>query len=159
MPKPKQVKCRQCGKQIERDIARKMSNGYYVCSEKCEKQWQDEHTPKPKVNSADNRHALFTLIKGFAPDSNMRIISIQLAKMMKDNPDMTYGGITQTLYYLRDNGYDLSKSPLGLIPYKYDDARKHWEWKRAMRKQVAGWVPADDDAVIVRRDKEEDVFT
>lgn len=153
----KKVKCRQCGQQIDRDNAIKMANGYYVCSEKCEEQWQDEHKPKAK-QAADDRKQLLERIKSVAPNANMRLISIQLALLMKDNPDMTYGGIWYTMIYLQNNGYDLTKSPLGLVKYKYDESRKHYEWQIQMKQQVSTWQQDDAEVEIIKKDMEDEVF-
>ena len=154
MPK---VKCCQCGKQIDRNDAKKMANGYYVCSELCEERWQDAHKSKENPNG-DMRKKLFAYIKEQAPNADMRVTSIQLAKMLKDNTDMTYGGVLYTLMYLRSLGYDLSKSPLGLVPYKYNEAWRHYEWQRAMKRQVAAWNQNDDEVEIIKRNVEEEVF-
>ena len=48
MPKHTLIKCRQCGKQIERDAAIEVRKGWYVCSDACAEAWQAAHATNPK---------------------------------------------------------------------------------------------------------------
>lgn len=157
MPKPKQIKCRQCGKQISNDDAVQLSNGWYVCSDTCAEAWTAAHKPQPKQSEPDGRKALLDYIKSLDPDANFPAIAVQLKRMMVEH-SMTYAGMRYALWY-SINVKELPYKGIGILPYVYDESRRYWNWKQRMKQQVSTWKPADDEAVIVRHDKEEDVFT
>lgn len=89
----------------------------------------------------------------------MRLIGIQLAQLMEDNPDMTYGGIAYTIRYIhKELGKDISQSPLGLVKYKYDECKKYYTWLNQVRQNIQQWQAEDGVETIVKRNDEEDVF-
>ena len=157
MPKPILIKCRQCGKKIERDAAIELRKGWYVCSDACAEAWQAAHKSQPKQSEPDARKAMLDYIKSLDPDANFPAIAVQLKRMIVEY-GMTYAGMRYALWY-SINIKELPYKGIGILPYVYDESRRYWNWQQRMKQQVAGWKPADDDAVIVRRDKEEDVFT
>ena len=153
---PKQVKCRQCGKMVDKTNAIQLPNGYYICSEQCRYEWMTAHAPKPKQVVNDDRKALLDYIHHLDPSANFMALTAQLKRMMADN-DMTYAGMRYALWY-NINVKQLPYKGIGILPYVYQEAKDYWNWQQRMKQQVAGWTPADDDAVIVRHDDEEDVF-
>lgn len=157
MPKPKQIKCRQCGKQIDRDVAIELRKGWYVCSDACAEAWTAAHKPQPKKSEPDARKALLDYIKSLDPDANFPAIAVQLKRMTVEH-GMTYAGMRYALWY-SINIKELPYKGIGILPYVYDESRRYWNWKQRMKQQVSAWRPQDDDAVIVRQDNEEDVFT
>lgn len=150
------VKCRQCGKQIERDAAIELRKGWYVCSDACAEAWTEAYKPRPKQSEPDARKALLDYIKSLDPDANFPAIAMHLKRMTVEH-GMTYAGMRYALWY-SINIKELPYKGIGILPYVYDESRRYWNWKQRMKQRVAGWTPADDDAVIVRHDKEEDVF-
>lgn len=152
----KQVKCRQCGKMIDKPAAIQLPNGYYMCSEQCRDEWMAAHAPKPKQPPNDDRKALLAYIRQLDHNANFIVITAQLKRMIADY-GMTYAGMRYALWW----SVNMANKPykgIGILPYVYQDAKNYWQWQQRMKQQVAGWTPADDDAVIVRHDKEEDVF-
>ena len=107
--KEKTIKCRQCGKSAPKQDAIEYKPKFYFCCEQCKQDYINAHTVKPKTESKDDRRKLLDYIRQVAPDANMRLVSIQLAQLMKDNPDMTYGGIAYTIRYIhKEQGLDIS---------------------------------------------------
>ena len=159
MPKPILIKCRQCGKQIERDTAIELRKGWYVCSDVCAEAWQAAHAPKPVQQSTPSpMRQLTNYVQSYAPNTAWVKFGANVQRMCKDG--MTIAGIHYTLRYMREHEQvQMYGDGLALVPYYYDAARNYYQWQQRMKQQVAGWTPADEDAVIVRRDKEEDVFT
>lgn len=158
MPKPKQVKCRQCGKQVDKATAIALNTKVYVCCEQCRDEWNATHAPKPKpAMPPDDRTALLDYIKQIDPDTNFIVATAQIKRMIADY-GMTYAGMRYALWY-SINVANRQYKGISVLPYVYEESRKYWQWQQRMKQQVAGWTPADDDAVIVRHDKEEDVFT
>lgn len=157
MPKPTLIKCRQCGKQIDRNAAIELHKGWYVCSDACAEAWVAAHKPRPKQSEPDARKVLLDYIKSLDPDANFPAIVVQLKRMTVEY-GMTYAGMRYALWY-SISVKELPYKGIGILPYVYDESRRYWNWQQQMKRQVSEWMPADEDAVIVRRDKEEDVFT
>lgn len=157
MPKIKQVKCRQCGKQVDKSTAIALNTKAYVCCEQCRDEWMVAHAPKSKPTiPPDNRTALLDYIKQLDPDTNFIVATAQIKRMIADY-GMTYAGMRYALWY-SINVANRQYKGIGVLPYVYEDAKKYWDWQQRMKQQVAGWTPADDDAVIMRHDKEEEIF-
>ena len=111
-----------------------------------------KNEPSP---DATERKVLLDYIKALDPNANFVSIGWQLKRMIGEG--MTYSGIRYALWY-SINVKQMPYRGVGIIPYVYKEAKTYWQWQQRMKKQVAGWMPADEDAVIVRRDTEEDVF-
>ena len=159
MPKLALIKCRQCGKQIERDAAIELRKGWYVCSDSCAEAWKEAHAPKTAQQSPPSpMRQLTDYVQSYAPNTAWVKFAANVKRMCKDG--MTIPGIHYTLRFMREHErVQMCGDGLALVPYYYDMSRAYWNWQQRMKQQVAGWMPADDDAVIVRHDKEEDVFT
>ena len=154
MPKEKIVKCRQCGKSKLKQDAIEYKPKFYFCCEQCKQNYINAHAVKPKTESKDDRRKLLDYIRQVAPDAN-----IQLAQLMKDNPDMTYGGIAYTIRYIhKELGKDISQSPLGLVKYKYDECKKYYTWLNQVRQNIQQWQAEDGVNVVIKKNDEEDVF-
>lgn len=150
------VTCRQCGRRLEREFAIELRKGWYVCSDACAEAWQAAHAPKPNQAASDDRKALLDYIHRLDPSANFMALTAQLKRMMADH-GMTCGGMRYALWY-SINVKQLPYKGIGILPYVYTEARDYWNWQQRMKQQVAGWMPADDEVVIVRHDDEEDVF-
>ena len=53
---------------------------------------------------------------------------------------------------------DISKSPLGLVKYKYDECKKYYAWLNQVRQNIQQWQAEDGVETIVKKNDEEDVF-
>ena len=158
MPKPVLIKCRQCGKMVNKPAAIQLPNGYYMCSEQCRDEWMTAHAPKPKPPTiVSPMRQLTDYVQTYAPNTAWVKFGANVQRMCKDG--MTIAGIHYTLRYMREHEQvQMYGDGLALVPYYYDAARNYYQWQQRMKQQVSAWKPADDDAVIVRHDKEEDVF-
>lgn len=110
---------------------------------------------KESSPDAEARKALLDYIKSLDPDANFIMIGSQLKRMLAEG--MTYAGIRYALWYsinIEDVGY----KGLGIVPYVYDRAKRYWQWQQDMKIQVAGWKQLDEDAVVVKRQREDEVF-
>ena len=70
---------------------------------------------------------------------------------------MTYSGIRYALWY-SINVKQMPYRGVGIVPYVYKEAKTYWQWRQRMKKQVASWQPQDNDAVVVKRQREDEVF-
>lgn len=111
-----------------------------------------KNEPSP---DAVERKALLAYIKELDPNANFILITSQLKRMTDEG--MTYSGIRYALWY-SINVKQMPYRGVGIIPYVYEEAKTYWQWQQRMKKQVVSWQPQDNDAIVVRHDKEEDVF-
>lgn len=105
---------------------------------------------------AAERKALLAYIKELDPNANFILITSQLKRMTDGG--MTYSGIRYALWY-SVNVKQIPYKGVGIIPYVYEEAKAHWQWQQRMKQQVASWQPQDNDAVVVKRQREDEVFT
>ncbi len=104
---------------------------------------------------ATERKALLDYIKELDPHANFIAIGSQLKRMTDEG--MTYSGIRYALWY-SINVKQMSYRGVGIIPYVYKEAKTYWQWQQRMKQQVASWQPKDNDDVVVKRQREDDVF-
>lgn len=110
---------------------------------------------KESSPDAEARKALLDYIKSLDPDTNFIMVTAQLKRMLVEG--MTCAGIRYALWY-SINVKGMEYKGLGIIPYVYDEAKRYWQWQQQMKAQVAGWKQVDEDAVVVKRQREDEVF-
>ena len=111
---------------------------------------------KKSINpDAAERKALLAYIKELDSNANFILITSQLKRMADDG--MTYSGIRYALWY-SVNVKQMPYKGVGIVPYVYEEAKAYWQWQQRMKQQVASWQPQDDDAVVVKRQREDEVF-
>ena len=70
MPKTTLIKCRQCGKQINRNVAIELRKGWYVCSDACVEAWKAAHAPKPVQQAPPSpMRQLTDYVQSYAPNT------------------------------------------------------------------------------------------
>ena len=111
-----------------------------------------KNEPSP---DATERKALLAYIKALDPNANFILITSQLKRMIDEG--MTYNGIRYALWY-SINVKQMPYKGVGIIPYVYEEAKAYWQWQQCMKQQVASWQPQDNDAVVVKRQREDEVF-
>lgn len=109
---------------------------------------------EPSPDAAE-RKALLDYIKELYPNANFIAIGSQLKRMTDDG--MTYSGIRYALWY-SVNVKQMPYKGVGIVPYVYEEAKTYWQWQQRMKQQVASWQPQDNDAVVVKRHRDDEVF-
>lgn len=109
---------------------------------------------EPSPDTAE-RKALLDYIKALDPNANFIAIGSQLKRMTDEG--MTYSGIRYVLWY-SINVKHMPYKGVGIIPYVYEEAKAYWQWQQRMKQQVASWQPQDNDAVVVKRQRDDEVF-
>lgn len=104
---------------------------------------------------AAKRKVLLDYIKSLDPNANFILIGSQLKRMTDE--DMTYSGIRYALWY-SINVKQMQYRGVGIVPYVYEEAKEYYQWQQRMKQQAASWQPQDNDAVVVKRQKEDEVF-
>ena len=110
---------------------------------------------EPSPDAAE-RKALLAYIKKLDHNANFIAIGSQLKRMTDEG--MTYNGIRYALWYSM-NVKQMPYKGVGIIPYVYEEAKAYWQWQQRMKQQVASWQPQDNDAVVVKRQRDDEVFT
>lgn len=104
---------------------------------------------------AAERKALLDYIKALDPNANFILIGSQLKRMTDDG--MTYSSIRYALWY-SINVKQMPYKGVGIVPYVYEEAKAYWQWQQRMKQQVVSWQPADNDTVVVKRQRDDEVF-
>lgn len=104
---------------------------------------------------AAERKALLDYIKELDHNANFIAIGSQLKRMIDDG--MTYSGIRYALWY-SINVKQMPYKGVGIIPYIYEEAKAYWQWQQRMKQQVASWQPKDNNAIVVKRQRNDEVF-
>lgn len=152
-----EIKCRICNKQIDKSQAIQIKPRIYVCCDECKRVYESKGKPTKLVNNG--RKELLDYINQICPNANFVVISSQLKKMMTDCPKMTYGGIKYTIWYIANHaGKDVSISPLGLVPYYYDEAANYYKWLRQIKNQIIAYDFVQNEETVIKTIREEDVF-
>ena len=105
--------------------------------------------------NAAGRKELLDYIKELDPHANFIAIGSQLKRMIDEG--MTYSGIRYALWY-SINVKQMPYKGVGIIPYVYEEAKAYWQWQQRMKQQVASWQPQDNDAVVVKQQRDDEVF-
>lgn len=111
-----------------------------------------KNEPNP---DAEERKALLAYIKELDHNANFILITSQLKRMTDEG--ITYSGIRYALWY-SVNVKQMPYKGVGIIPYVYEEAKAYWQWQQRMKQRVASWKPQDDDAVVVKRQRDDEVF-
>lgn len=152
-----EIKCRICNKQIDKSQAIQIKPRIYVCCDECKQAYESKGKLTKPVNNG--RKELLDYIGKIYPNANFVVISSQLKRMMADCPKMTYGGIKYTIWYIANHvGKDVSISPLGLVPYYYDEAGNYYKRLRQIKNQIVTYVFVQNEETVIKTIKEENVF-
>lgn len=146
------VKCKQCGKEIDKDLAIVIKPRFFVCSEECKQKYLEK--------AIDPRKELLDYIdKNFNKPINWVLITAQLKNMTSGriNVFYSYDEIKYVLWYI----LKIEKkevNDLGCISYFYDKAKRYYQWKRDMEEKVKKWKFKDEEKMIYKKEKEEKIF-
>lgn len=152
-----EIKCRIYNKQIDKSQAIQIKLRIYVCCDECKQAYESKGKLTKPVNNG--RKELLDYIGKICPNANFVVISSQLKRMMADCPKMTYGGIKYTIWYIANHaGKDVSISPLGLVPYYYDEAANYYKRLRQIKNQIVTYVFVQNEETVIKTIKEENVF-
>lgn len=152
---PSKVKCRQCGKQVDKSTAIEIKPRTYVCSEQCYNEWQSTHEQKSKpVAEKSQMRKLTDYVQSYAPNTAWVKFGANVQRMCKDG--MTVAGIHYTLWYMREHEkMQLDGDGLGLVQWYYDAAKNFYQWQQRMKQQVSNWQQTSNAAVKVKQSNEE----
>lgn len=143
MAKPQIVKCRYCGKEVEKDVAYKEDGtSMYYCSLTCLNSAVQKRLKKDKSNykseKGTDRRQLTDFIVEIYENKGVdsvripwELIGSQMKNMLNEHKDWNYSTLYYTLWYMitieeKDVLDDNSISPLSLIPYYVLKAKEYY---------------------------------
>jgi hypothetical protein len=146
------VKCRQCGKEIDKNAAILIKSKMYVCSEDCKSSYFNKtKTPAPMRQLTD-------YVQAYAPDTDWIRFTAQTKKMISDY-GITPQGIQYTLWYIKCYlEKNIKGDGLSLVPFYYEEAKRYYVWKKKMKQNISEWEQKDIEIVVSKTNKEEDIF-
>lgn len=167
MTKPIIVKCKYCGKEVEKDKAYNPKPKCYYCNENhylsaLEKQKQNKKHSFKSPEGSDRRNYTDTIQNlyiyyGWDKDKiNWQTIMAQTNRLLKDNSKWTYDTILYILEYEQEIlGLQLitkesNWSPLSLVDYHYIDAKKYWEECESIKQSIDGFDFEDKNIIITK---------
>lgn len=153
------MKCRQCGKEINKDSAIQIKPRIYVCSTECKQKYNAKSVQSSQKNK-DNLSELKSYIaKLYDGNVNWPLVMKQLKSMQED-----YGyknsGILYTLKYAHDiKEMQFNGNAIGIVPYLYNEARNFYNQLETVKKSLDNTDNLCYDTVIInKKQKPEDVF-
>lgn len=160
------VKCRHCGKEIDKETAYSVKKGQYYCDENhylssLEKKKNNTKHSYKSAEGTDRRvytdaiQDLYVRKYGWNKKKiNWQIIMSQSNKILKDNPTWTYDTILYIIWYMQEIlGLNLISaeshwSPLALVDYYALDAEIYYNECEKVSQSAENY--SDDTIVIVK---------
>lgn len=167
------VKCRNCGKIIDKNSAHKVGKTSYYCDADCFEQKEKERiktktTYEPKDNTDRLKLTDFILElfleQGYdKTEINWNMICSQIKNLIESYTDYedkpySYGGIKYCLGYMKDiesvNLFndDSKGSILNLVPFYYNKSKQFWYECDRIKKLVKE-VEFDDEIIVIKKSK------
>ena len=130
------VKCRQCGKEIDKKKAIPVSNRVYVCSEECQIEYQQKKAEKEVPRQKSDREQLLDYLNEIFPHPvDWIMVTAQIKSMMETYSAMTYGGMLYTFWYVREvKNKDVTN--VSICPYYYEEARAYYRSLQIIKRQI-----------------------
>lgn len=150
------VKCKQCGKEIDRKKAICVDNRKYVCSEVCQIEYQKAKEEKEKPREKSDREKLLDYLNIILPQPvNWILVTAQIKAMMSTYPTMTYGGMLYTFWYMREVK-NLDITGISRCPFFYEEAKAYGVSIDIARRQIKQYQHNFDEQTIKRADVQDD---
>lgn len=154
------MKCRQCGKEIDKDAAIQIKPRIYVCSTECKQKYNAKSVQSSQKNK-DNLSELKSYIaKLYDGNVNWPLVMKQL-KSMQEDYGYKISGILYTLKYAHDiKEMNFNGNSIGIVPYIYNEAKQFYLQLNQVKKSVDSLqdVCYDELTIVKKVNKQEDVF-
>lgn len=142
----KKVKCRYCGKEIEKESAYNPSPRIYYCDKECCQKHEKRKSQRRKYANKfyDNNNSYdielnnsLQYVSTILTDINKPMVRNQLSKMVKSG--FTYKGIELTINYIiniKGLQFDSKYGIIYLVQKYYVDAKRYWLSKQNIKKKI-----------------------
>lgn len=109
------MKCRQCGKEINKESAIKIKERIYVCSTECEQKYEYKNVKSTQNNKDDLAELKSYINQLYNGEVNWPLVMKQL-RQMREEYGYKNSGILYTLKYAHDiKEIDFNDSGIGLV--------------------------------------------
>ena len=161
------VKCKECGKQIDKSEAIQISERGYCCCNECAELYKDKKITKKNYKSikgsarekcTDYIQSLY-MEQGYSKGSiNWALIGSQLSNLLKENITWKYSTIKYTLWYMKEikemNLFDASQgSILNLVPFYVEEAKEYYYQTMEIKKELENFDFSEETKVVIRKSK------
>jgi hypothetical protein len=156
------VKCRYCGKEIEKSTAYKVGSRSYYCNKECYELSETKNKKKYKPEKGTERRSctdyIQYLYKNASFDDNYMnqsfwaMIGAQLSNIVNQY-NTKYSAIKYTLWYMVEikgmNLFDdnFNGSILNLVGFYLDEAKQYWIETENIKKEIKNFDFTDDVVV------------
>ena len=160
------VKCKQCGKEIDKSKSIKVSERGYCCCQECAELYNNKKNTKKKnykstkgserEKCTDYIQSLY-IEQGYDKQSiNWTIIGSQLSNLLKENPTWKYSTIKYTLWYMKEikevNLFDASQgSILNLVPFYIEESKEYYFNCIEIEKELEDFDFDNEKSIIIHK--------
>ena len=156
------MKCRQCGKEVNKDAAIQIKPRIYVCSADCEQKYNAKSVQSSQKASkkCDDLIELKSYIaKLYDGNVNWGLVMRQI-KSFKEEYGYTYKQqlwVLKYAYEIKDMCFEAQG--IGIIPWLFKEARQFYSQLSSVRKSLDNIDNLCYDTVIINKKQEtEDIF-
>jgi hypothetical protein len=156
------MKCRQCGKEINKDAAIQVKPRIYVCSADCEQKYKAKNVQSSQKASkkCDDLIELKSYINQlYNGNVNWGLVMRQI-KSFKEEYGYTYKQqlwVLKYAYEIKDMCFEAQG--IGIIPWLFKEARQFYSQLSSVRKSLDNIDNLCYDTIIINKKQEiEDIF-
>lgn len=156
------MKCRQCGKEINKDAAIQVKPRIYVCSADCEQKYKAKNVQSSQKASkkCDDLIELKSYINQlYNGNVNWGLVMRQI-KSFKEEYGYTYAQqlwVLKYAYEVKDMCFE--SQGIGIIPWLFKEARQFYSQLSSVRKSLDNIDNLCYDTIIINKKQEiEDIF-
>lgn len=144
----KLVTCQYCKEKLVRDEAKKRGARSYYHEECLIKKEDEENIKKREADSYKELIEYICILYGIEAPTGLILKQI---KEYKESFDFKYSGMLLSLKYFfeMNDGAVIEDAGVGIIPYIYEDAKKHYLLKREVENSLNEYIQYSDKIIEV----------
>ena len=153
------MKCRQCGKEINKDSAIKIKERIYVCSTECQQKYSEKNVKSIQKNNDDLAELKSYISQLYNGEVNWGLVMRQI-KSFKEEYGYTYKQqlcVLKYAYEVKDMCFEAQG--IGIIPWLFKEAKQFYSQLSSVRKSLDNIDNLCYDTIIINKKQEiEDIF-
>lgn len=146
------ITCQYCKEKLVKNEAKKRGTRSYYHEECLTKKEEQEKQKKKEADDYKELIEYICTLYGIEAPTGMILKQI---KEYKENLDFKYSGMLLSLKYFfeMNDGAVIEDAGVGIIPYIYEDAKKHYIMKKEVEKSLNDYVLITDKVIEVESPK------
>lgn len=143
------VTCRYCRSKINKETAKKLGKNSYYCPDCLDKKEQEEE--EKNLESQQYRDLIEYICKLYNVKAPSGMILKQI-KEMREEYNYKLSGMKLALQYFYEieNHAVMDDTGVGIIPYVYEKAKKHYLMKKSVEKSIENYEEQECNSVQVK---------